>query len=71
MLFELFFSVDMWSCLCWVGVVLHGFCCPFWILCICGSCRVPGSMSASVHQSIAWRNGDGPGGKADRVVGNI
>lgn len=30
-----------------------------------------GSVSASVHQGVAWRNGDGPGGKAGEVVGNI
>lgn len=30
-----------------------------------------GSVSASAHQGIAWKNGDRPGGKAGKVVGNI
>ena len=70
-------SADIWSCLCLVGVLFLGFCCPLWLLGECGGCVLPGRKFfwdpdrcghwrfqvkyVSGYWELISRNGDGLG----------
>lgn len=41
-LVEVILGVDIWTCLCWVGILFLGFCGTLWILGKHGGCGLPG-----------------------------
>lgn len=49
MTFEVFLGIDIWSCLCWVGVLFFGYRFPLQVPARCGGCRVPDSQPGMVH----------------------
>lgn len=65
MMFEMYLGVNIWSCLCWVAVVIFGCCCP---VCVLDKWAV-GSLekSTSVGQRVTQLNIDRLGGKTERA----